>query len=253
MTSSLVILAESPDWRWQALGLAERLGLTFLEHPPAEGLVLVVGEAGLGLYDPKHPREQPLRVDFTRGSLGYRLRDGFRKDELLPRAVGLKGKTSLSILDATAGLGRDAWTLASLGCHLTLCERHPVVHALLEDGLARAWQVPELASIVSRMRLLATDALAFLAQNLGTSPEVILLDPMFPERHKSALVKKPMRLFHSLVGADEDAVKLLKLALEHAARRVVVKRPLHAPYLGDLTPAHSHLGKTVRFDVYLTG
>jgi len=253
MIHPVVVVPEAADWVEQAQQLAYRLSIPFADQPPAHGLLLLVGADGLALHDADAPREQPLRVDFSAGSMGYRQRAGFRRDELLPRAAGIKGGHLPTILDATAGLGRDAFMLASLGCKVTLCERHPVVLALLDDGLRRAGQRPALAPVIERMRLLAGDAAAYLGSAAVDIPDVIMLDPMFPERGKSALVKKPMRLFHGLVGTDPDADHLLELALAKARRRVVVKRPLHAPALGGLAPSLSYRGKAVRFDVYLTG
>jgi 16S rRNA (guanine1516-N2)-methyltransferase len=222
-------------------------------------LILRVGRDGLDLFDADAPRDEALRIDFSRGALGFRQRVGFRRDELLARAVGVKGSPLPRVLDATAGLGRDAFMLASLGCDVTLCERNPLVHALLADGLHRAEAESERAvcEAVSRMRLLADDAAEHLISRVDARVDrsvydVIVLDPMFPERSKSALVKKPMRLFHAVVGADGDADALLHLSLERAGKRVVVKRPLHAPHLAGCKPTLDFRGKAVRFDVSVT-
>jgi 16S rRNA (guanine1516-N2)-methyltransferase len=94
----------------------------------------------------------------------------------------------------------------------------------------------------------AMDYLANLAEE--ACPDVVYLDPMFPVSGKSALVKKEMRLFHSLVGLDEDSDALLDLALQRARHRVVVKRPPKAPYLAERKPQLSVAGKAVRFDIY---
>lgn len=252
----------SEDWP-RALELAATLHGQAVESLPSHGLILRVGRDGLDLFDADAPRDEPLRIDFSSGALGFRQRVGFRRDELLARAVGVKGSPLPRVLDATAGLGRDAFMLASLGCDITMCERNPWVHALLADGLQRANANSKRAvgDTVTRMHLLAQDAAEhlslYIAGCIDTSVDVcrydvIVLDPMFPERTKSALVKKPMRLFHGLVGADEDADVLLHLALERAARRVVVKRPLHAPYLAGCVPTLDFRGKAVRFDVYVT-
>ncbi|MFZ5579156.1 MAG: class I SAM-dependent methyltransferase [Pseudomonadota bacterium] len=249
---ALSVCPESQDWHLLAHEWACRLALPLVDHSPRHGLVLGIGPEGLALSDADAPREQPLRVDFVEGALGYRQRQGFRKDELLAKAVGIKSGWRPKVFDATAGLGRDAFMLASLGCDVTLCERHPVVHALLEDGLRRAASAPELAPVLDRMHLLAFDALGYMDQwPEDGMVDVIFLDPMFPERGKSALVKKPMRLFHALVGADEDADSLLDLALRHAGKRVVVKRPLHSGVLAGRAPQVVYKGKAVRFDVYL--
>src|SRR5690606_31731336 len=147
------------------------------------------------------------------------------------------------VLDLPAGLGRDAFVLASLGCAVQLVERSPIVFALLEDGLTRARQFAaeqdqELAQILARMQAYRAQAADYL-QGLADDVDVIYLDPMFPERDKTADVKKEMRAFHSLVGRDEDAGDLLSLALQKARYRVVVKRPRRAPFLADWHPAIS--------------
>ena len=249
VSSRTLFFAENHDHLAEVERLAARMGGQVLDTLPSEGLVLTLGDRGLALCDCAAPRDEPLYVDFQAGALGYRQRAGFRRDELLARAVGVKGQVLPRVLDATAGLGRDAFMLASLGCELNLCERHPVVHALLADGLRRAGHLAAIA----RMQLRAEDAAVYLRDSASVGRyEVIVLDPMFPERSKSALVKKPMRMFHTLVGADEDAAELLELALTRALRRVVVKRPLHAEYLAGRKPSLDYRGKAVRFDVYLT-
>jgi len=254
MNAPVMVLPDGSAWCEAAVQLARHLGLPCIDDMPSHGLVLVIGDDGLRLDDAGSPREQALQVDFTGGPMGFRQRQGFRHDELLPRAVGIKGGVRPVILDATAGLGRDAFMLASMGCELSLFERHPVVHALLEDGLRRAGlREPALAPTLDRMRLLSCDSIESLSAGTGAAVhDVIFLDPMFPERSKSALVKKPMRLFHALVGADEDSGRLLEMALPVARRRVVVKRPLHAPPLAGRAPHLDFRGKAVRFDVYLT-
>lgn len=187
-------------------------------------------------------RAGPVFVDFsaapTRG----------RRDALA-RAVGIKGTLTPTVIDATAGLGRDAFFLASLGARVTLLERSPVVAALLQDGLRRARSLPETADAASRMLFLIGDA----RQRLGKlpPPDVVYLDPMYPEKGKNAAKRKAMRFFRALVGDDEDADELLYAALETRAGRVVVKRPRKAEPLAGLTANSSLPGTTVRFDLYL--
>ncbi|MBE0510692.1 MAG: class I SAM-dependent methyltransferase [Gammaproteobacteria bacterium] len=196
----------------------------------------------------------PVYVDFVEGALAHRRRFGGGRGQTIARAVGLKGGANPRVLDATGGLGRDAFVLASLGCTVTLLERSAVVAALLEDGLARAQQDPEIGPwIGQRMHLIHADALAWMAALTEPDfPEVVYLDPMFPHRGKSALVKKEMRLFQQLVGADADADSLLAAARRIALKRVVVKRPDYAPPLANCPPSMSIEGKKHRYDVYVT-
>ena len=157
------------------------------------------------------------------------------------------------MVDATAGLGTDSFMLAALGCDVTMLERTNVVCALLYDGLVRGRTMPQSADIVQRMQLLPGSAVARLAQLKETdqSVDVVYLDPMFPHKKKSAAVKKPMKMFQTLLGHDKDADDLLTPALALAKKRVVVKRPNTAPFLQDKKPSMQIKGKKHRFDVYL--
>lgn len=189
-----------------------------------------------------------LYVDFLQGETGYRLRRVSIGSELLAKAIGVTGNKKPIVLDVTAGLGRDGFVLATLGCEVTLVERSPVVAAALQDALQRALADPKYSQL--KIHLIHTDAIKYL-QQLENFPDVIYLDPMYPHRTKSALVKKEMRILRELVGEDTDAPDLLKLALQRAKQRVVVKRPCSAMPLGDLKPHHAIQGKQHRFDVYI--
>ncbi len=191
---------------------------------------------------------RPLFVDFLAGKLAHRRKYGGGRGQLIAKAVGIKPGKKLKILDATAGLGRDAFVLACLGCEVDLIERSPVIAALLADGLKRAQVQPEFADIV--MDLIVTDATEYLQQSIKQY-DVIYLDPMFPERTKSALVKKEMRILKTIVGEDLDASQLLQVA-RTKAHRVVVKRPKAAEFLANAKPDLQFNGKSSRFDVYLT-
>ena len=192
-----------------------------------------------------------LIVDFVGGAVGHRYRFGGGRGQALPRAAGFaKGQTP-GVVDATAGLGRDAFLLASLGAEVTMIERSPEIAALLESGLARAREAgPDYAAVVGRMRLLHGDARGLLP-TLG--PDVVLVDPMHPPRGNSALVKQEMRLLREMVGDDPDAGELMVAALAAARQRVVLKWPIHAPPLPGLPPpSHSIIGKSTRYDVFMT-
>ncbi len=216
-----------------------------------EGLLLVLTPMRLELRQLGPQAPGPVFCDFVGGRLGHRRRFGGGRGQPLARALGLKKGRSPKILDATAGLGRDAFILASLGCELHLIERSPIIAALLQDGLARAAKQPALASIIGRMRLEQADSLERLPQLLPEErPEMIYLDPMYPPRQKSALVKKEMRLFQQLLGDDLGGDALLSKALAVALKRVVVKRPLKAPPLRAIKPYVSLKSRNTRYDIY---
>jgi 16S rRNA (guanine1516-N2)-methyltransferase len=195
--------------------------------------------------------DAPLKVDFTSGAVAHRLRFGGGRGQALPRAIGLKNGKTPDVVDATAGLGRDGFLLASLGAKVTLIERSDHMHRLLVDGLAKARDAGgEVAEIVARMTLLHGDAKDLLPD---LNPEVVLVDPMHPPRHNSALVKKELRQIRQIVGTDDDALALMLVALECARNRVVLKWPQKADAMVGLrTPSHQITGKSTRYDVFMT-
>ncbi len=128
----------------------------------------------------------------------------------------------------------------------------PLVYRLLRDGVRRGRAAADerVARACRRLHPLAGDSLDWLRRRAGQSPDVVYLDPMFPERGKAARPRKEMWLFRLLLPGDDDAPELLELALRAARHRVVVKRPLGAPALAARPPGHSLRGRAIRFDVY---
>ncbi len=199
------------------------------------------------------PDSAVLRAEFTKGAMGWRLAHAQGREQAIARAVGMgRGRPTPRVFDATAGLGRDAAVLAALGCEVLAVERHPAVFALLEDAAARAASDPEHRErLGGRLRFLCGDARELLRNGAAAGCDTVLLDPMHPDRRKSALVKQEMRLFRALVGADEDAADLLDAALASGVERVAVKRPAGGPPLGGREPQGQIPGRTTRFDLYL--
>ena len=230
---------------------ADRLAAELGELPLSAPFALVWTAERLELRKLDEPKLGAVFVDFVEGAVAHRRKFGGGRGQSIAKAVGLKAGANPLVVDATAGLGRDAFVLASLGCQVVMLERSPVVAALLADGLARAYADAEIGSwMQQRMTLRPGPALQQL-QSLGFTPDVVYLDPMFPHKKKSALVKKEMRVFQSLVGPDLDADALLPAALAVAGKRVVVKRPDYAGWLNEMAPSSAIETKSNRFDLYV--
>ena len=247
----------------QAQALSSELSLPYVGvvHPkdirPKDlgepGTLLFLDEQGLSLQVAGTGAPGPVRAEFVTGKMGYRREHGGGLGQLVARAVGLhKAKADLHVVDATAGLGQDAFVLASLGCRVSLFERNPVIHALLADGLARAALNVDCAPIIANMTLHAGSSIEWLtkAGEAGETVDVVYLDPMFPHRDKSALVKKEMQVFRTIVGDDDDSEELLAAALAAARYRVAVKRPRKAPAIPGPEPGTRIEGKSSRYDIY---
>lgn len=232
--------------------LAKQFDLPITKIQPKNNFYLLLTEQVLQLHQPGRPAPGPIYIDFVGGALGHRRRFGGGRGQPLARAMGIKSGYTPKIIDVTAGLGRDAFVLASLGCPITLCERSPVLAALLSDGLQRAELNLEVADIIQRMSLWHGDSSHYLAGiTPAQQPDVIYLDPMYPESKSSALVKKDMLALQQLIGSDTDSEQLLEIALATARKRVVIKRPINADWLHQREPHTDIESKKTRYDIYM--
>ena len=236
----------------EARRLARRFGcaVTSGEESGSHPVHLLVGAEGLSLVG----AGMTMHGDLAR--LAPRLRHDKLGRELLVKAAKVKGLSDarepgvarLLAVDATAGMGEDSLLLAAAGFEVLMFERNPVIAALLADALRRAADVPELAEAVSRMHLRCEDSIGALCR-MEREVAVVLLDPMFPARTKSAAVKKKFQLLHMIEQPCSDEESLLEAARAVRPRKIVVKRPPKGPYLAGAKPAHSLEGKAVRYDV----
>jgi 16S rRNA (guanine1516-N2)-methyltransferase len=231
--------------------LAQECGIPLWQETPADAAyVLRWHESHLELAP--CAEKGSVWVDFAGGAQAHRRKFGGGRGQPVAKAVGIKGDYLPRVLDATAGQGRDAFVLASLGCEITLIERSPVAWLLLKDGLERAEQDSDTAEIAARMTLIHADARSWLENPpLDARFDVVYLDPMFPEPDKRARSKKEMSAFQTLIGGDPDAGALLAPARKLAGKRVIVKRPRHAPWLAGEKPNFVFNGESTRFDGYL--
>lgn len=269
--NTLVIHSQQGDAKSQRL--ARQLQLSLVDATDQhDGLVLCYQEDKLTLSRPSNREAGSVCVDFNDAKLSFRLAQALSREAVV-KAVGgcVPARTQASsiphVIDATAGLGQDAFILAAAGWRVSLVEQSPIIHALLEDGLRRARDAAShdtqthqntepaarraqmLTDILGRLELCAVGDSAKVLPTLQPA-SVIYLDPMFPGREKAARVKKNRFLLQQLHGTEGSGEGLLAVALSLAAK-VVVKRPRLAAPLDGLKPASSLTGKTSRFDIYV--
>jgi 16S rRNA (guanine1516-N2)-methyltransferase len=249
----VVVVAAGAALKERARSLAASLSLPFVAEPPAEGVLLELGAPGLGLRLAGPKASGLVTVELVEGRVGRRRREPSLLKSPLARAVGVAKGARPFVVDATAGLGADSALLAWMGCRVVATERSAVLAALWRDALERAADSEEGRGLLGRLTFEEGDARALLARlrDEGAPPDAVYLDPMFPSRDKTALVKKEMQALQRLLGEDQvDARELLEAARAVAGSRVVVKRPRGAPPLAP-NVAHAFEGATTRLDLYL--
>lgn len=244
-SENIVLYAKSDADKSTVRFAEENLKINAVYEPftvPSDDFYLQADADGLALVEKGHI----LRGDFTK--LLPRLTLNNLNHELLVKASKLKGITGiLTAVDATAGLGEDAFLLAGAGFQVHLYERNPVIAALLYDALRRGSENPNLAPVIDRMQFHMEDSITALTQ-LTSAPDIIVLDPMFPSRQKSGLIKKKFQLLQQLEQPCSEEQALLHAAISCGPRRIVIKRPLKGPYLAGLKPSYSLKGKSIRYD-----
>ncbi|MCW8955547.1 MAG: class I SAM-dependent methyltransferase [Gammaproteobacteria bacterium] len=253
MKNSVSVSYSSSHLQDKARSLARQLGLHCVPASDTDSpLQLNLTDEFIELRD--NQAHNAIHVDFIEGSLAHRKQYGGGRGQAIAKAIGLKPGTSPpTIIDATAGLGKDAFVLACLGCPVTMVERSAIVATLVTDAIQRAMDDADFQNLRAHgFDLIQSNARDYLQQlDDAARPDVIYLDPMYPEKKKSALVKKNMQILQKLLGQDEDTDSLLTAALNCARKRVVVKRPKGAIAIAGPKPTMAIDSKKTRYDVYV--
>lgn len=246
----ITVVAESIEAKVRAEELTQQLGLDNPPQAPSEGIILFVSTDGLSLATVNDSQSR-VRIDFSTGKNAHRRKFGGGVNQTLARATGLNKNKHLHIIDATGGLARDAFVLASLGAEIQILEQSPILCLLIESALQAGSLDPSITHITQRMTVHHCNSVEALYEPQHfKAADVIYMDPMYPSRQKNAAVKKDMQLLHLMIGADHSAEKLLDAALKSAIKRVVVKRPIKAPPLSTHRLAGDVSSKNTRYDIY---
>ncbi|MDH5393038.1 MAG: class I SAM-dependent methyltransferase [Gammaproteobacteria bacterium] len=253
MLSNITIYCADLSKREQASAFANNNNYLFATAlPVSTALYLSFEENSLSLHD-SHINSS-ISIDFTSGGLAHRLQYGGGKGQTIAKAIGISSKNKPHILDATAGLGRDALILANLGSKVTLVEQSPVLAEMLKQAIDLAADNPLFQQATGAgFELYNDDAALFMDNRIIDGCDVVYLDPMYPEKKKTALVKKDMQILQQLIGHStaEQNARLLTAAIAFASQRVVVKRPKNAENINGPAPTMSLHSKKTRYDVYV--
>ena len=245
LQEKIKLYVESSEYTEKAKSIANKLKVGIINDEKSikdEDLILKLGSNGLSLIN----KNMILHGDFTKNM--KRLSPNKIQSELLIKASKIKGKKEdLIAVDATAGLGEDSLLLATAGFKVYLYENNPIIALLLKDTIKRAKKVPELEEIVCKMEVIEEDSIKAMKE-LDFKPGIILLDPMFPERKKSALVKKKFQLLHFIESPCTDEGEMLEAAISAKPHKIVIKRPLKGEWLANRKPDYSLKGKSIRYD-----
>ena len=241
MNNEIVVCFEKGGQKDMAEAFARRIGAEISEKPGPKLTILFhakgVSLTGYGLS---------YQGDFE--NMLHRVTNGRLQHEMLVRAAK-SDKPGHKAIDATAGMGEDAFLLAAQGYEVTLFEQNPVIAVLLKDALRRAKKHPVLKDIASRMNLVQDNSVEGMSKLLDPV-DVIYLDPMFPARQKSSLINKKLQLIQKLEPPCSEETDLFDAAISASPSKIIVKRPLKSEFLAGRKPSYTLNGKAIRYDCY---
>lgn len=241
MNNEIVVCFEKGGQKDMAEVFARRIGAEISEKPGQKLTILFhakgVSLTGYGLS---------YQGDFE--NMLHRVTNGRLQHEMLVRAAK-SDKPGRKAIDATAGMGEDAFLLAAQGYEVTLFEQNPVIAVLLKDALRRAKKHPVLKDIASRMNLVQDNSVEGMSKLLDPV-DVIYLDPMFPARQKSSLINKKLQLIQKLEPPCSEETDLFDAAISASPSKIIVKRPLKSEFLAGRKPSYTLNGKAIRYDCY---
>lgn len=242
MNNEIVVCFEKGGQKDMAEAFARRIGAEISEKPGPKLTILFhakgVSLTGYGLS---------YQGDFE--NMLHRVTNGRLQHEMLVRAAK-SDKPGRKAIDATAGMGEDAFLLAAQGYEVTLFEQNPVIAVLLKDALRRAKKHPVLKDIASRMNLVQDNSVEGMSKLLDPV-DVIYLDPMFPARQKSSLINKKLQLIQKLEPPCSEETDLFDAAISASPSKIIVKRPLKSEFLAGRKPSYTLNGKAIRYDCYI--
>lgn len=241
MNNEIVVCFEKGGQKDMAEAFARRIGAEISEKPGPKLTILFhakgVSLTGYGLS---------YQGDFE--NMLHRVTNGRLQHEMLVRAAK-SDKPGRKAIDATAGMGEDAFLLAAQGYEVTLFEQNPVIAVLLKDALRRAKKHPVLKDIASRMNLVQDNSVEGMSKLLDPV-DVIYLDPMFPARQKSSLINKKLQLIQKLEPPCSEETDLFDAAISASPSKIIVKRPLKSEFLAGRKPSYTLNGKAIRYNCY---
>lgn len=241
MNNEIVVCFEKGGQKDMAEAFARRIGAEISEKPGPKLTILFhakgVSLTGYGLS---------YQGDFE--NMLHRVTNGRLQHEMLVRAAK-SDKPGRKAIDATAGMGEDAFLLAAQGYEVTLFEQNPVIAVLLKDALRRAKKHPVLKDIASRMNLVQDNSVEGMSKLLDPV-DVIYLDSMFPARQKSSLINKKLQLIQKLEPPCSEETDLFDAAISASPSKIIVKRPLKSEFLAGRKPSYTLNGKAIRYDCY---
>ena len=125
-------------------------------------------------------------------------------------------KKNRTVLDCTAGLGRDGIMISKLGYDVTMIERNPILILLINNFLKR--------NVNIKAKLFYGDSLSYITSTKMIF-DYIYIDFMFDKKKKSKPSKYDSFL-RSMDNHNVNKIKFIENILKYCKDRVIVKEPI---------------------------
>ena len=221
--------------------LSDFLGKTlnnYYDKSVVKNLSIKLNSDGIELINANYKEAVSISVNFLNEAINnkIKLRISGKKD-VFSKLFPIKNST---LLDCTAGYGRDSYILRLMGFNVTMIENSPVMSLLLNYALKKLKLL--------NFKMYHGNSYDYLNHS-EKNYDYIYIDFMFDKLKKNSLSSKNDETLKLVSFQENNKNNLIRLAIKKSNSRVVVKEPKHS--LSDiLKPEYTIKTKLLNFNIY---
>jgi 16S rRNA (guanine1516-N2)-methyltransferase len=203
-----------------------------------ENLSINFNKDGIELINASYKEAVSISIDFLDEAINNKIKSRLSgKKDIFSKLFPIKNST---LLDCTAGYGRDSYVLRSMGFNITMIENSPIMSLLLNDALKKLK--------LSNFKMYHGNSYDYLNHS-EKYYDYIYIDFMFDKLKKNSLSSKNDETLKLISFQENNKNNLIRLAIKKANSRVVVKEPKYS-LSNILKPEYTIKTKLLNFNIY---
>ena len=203
-----------------------------------ENLSINFNKDRIELINASYKEAVSISIDFLDEAINNKIKSRLSgKKDIFSKLFPIKNST---LLDCTAGYGRDSYVLRSMGFNITMIENSPIMSLLLNDALKKLK--------LSNFKMYHGNSYDYLNHS-EKYYDYIYIDFMFDKLKKNSLSSKNDETLKLISFQENNKNNLIRLAIKKANSRVVVKEPKYS-LSNILKPEYTIKTKLLNFNIY---
>ena len=203
-----------------------------------QNLSINFNKEGVELINNNYKKPVSIMIDFFDKRMNNKIKQRLSgKKDIFHKLFPKKNST---LLDCTAGYGRDGYILRSMGFNVTMIENSPIISLLLNDALKKL----KLSDFI----MYHGNSYDYLSHS-EKYYDYIYIDFMFNKLKKNSLSSKNDETLKLISFQENDKNNIIRLAIKKSNSRVVVKEPKNS-LSNILKPEYTIKTKLLNFNIY---